>query len=36
MTSMPTTIPWHHNLSDALTEAGKQGKFVLLDFFSPT
>jgi hypothetical protein len=31
-----TTINWSHDLNQALQHAQQQGRFVLLDFFSPT
>jgi hypothetical protein len=31
-----STIHWRERIDDALVEAGRQQRFVLLDFFSPT
>jgi hypothetical protein len=31
-----STIPWQASLDEALRRARAEGKFVLLDFFSPT
>jgi hypothetical protein len=31
-----TSIPWTASIDDAVAKAKTSGKFVLLDFFSPT
>jgi hypothetical protein len=36
MPSDRSAIPWYERLDDALAEASRQHRFVLLDFFSPT